>query len=151
MATTRSGVRNFSLLHSVGKKPGRNAFTRTPNAAHSRARFCKASEQRALVQAAQDWTGRLDVFVILLCYCGKTPQSTLMHCPVIAEAAGDARKRHTLATSSSVGRVPRAEFDFAKLCRYAPTFLPDGGASSLASACRRPSVSTYTGRLHLRT
>ena len=24
---------------------------------------CKASEQRALVQAAQDWTGRLDVFV----------------------------------------------------------------------------------------
>ena len=24
---------------------------------------CKASEQRALVQAAQNWTGRLDVFV----------------------------------------------------------------------------------------
>ena len=62
----------------------------------------------------------------LINYWGKTPQSTLIFCPVIAEAWSDAKNTHVDATSFDRGNLFNDAFCLANCLINFSGFIFDG-------------------------
>ena len=81
-------------------------------------------------------------------YCGKTPQSTLIHCPVIALFSGDDKNTAIEPTSPPLGNSPVAELVVLNL-RRKPSGSPLAGECGAESASTNPVVLTKTGQIAL--
>src|SRR3989338_3011300 len=105
--------------------------------------------KRLARESGRSHTGRNDnnsLFLRHTFYWGKTPQSTLMDWPVMAEDASEAKNRHTCATSCAVGNLPKADCPFTKFIRYCWIFFPWVGDFLSAKASNKLLVSIYTGQ-----
>ena len=80
-------------------------------------------------------------------YCGKTPLSKLIHCPVIDLFVSELKYITKSATSFSMGNLPVAELIFLKSFKNLLIPILNAGESFFSKASTKPLVLIKTGQI----